>query len=191
MAYTNGNDEICSIINNLSNFFRLSLKTKGKYYTIENEVEHVKSYIAIQKKRFKNKINYAFDVDNDILPCKMVKTVIQPLVENSILHGLADRRRGGKIDIKINGMDDKILISVSDNGKGIPGSLADKNNWRKNNHSGHGLYNVHERIRLFFGKEYGLEIRNNKNNEGCTVTITIPKQIKEDGDEEADENIDS
>lgn len=184
--------DVSDMIMALSNLFRLSLNDGKEIIKLRDEIGHIKSYLFIQEVRYQDKLNYSIDYDEKILDCKVLKLIIQPIVENAIYHGIKSRRKEGQIDIKINSKGEDIIILVEDNGIGIrKEELKDLNLALKKGKisrgQGYGMFNVNERIQLEFGKMYGVSI-DSIYNVGTKVTITIPKLL---GGDRNDKSINS
>lgn len=157
----------------LATFFRISLHRGEKYITVAEEIDLVKSFVSIEQVRFPGKFNVYYDLPAEILERKMLKIIIQPIVENAIKHGIG--KKTGPGEILIGGERDGNLLRfrVVDNGIGmdprgptidaLPHAIP---------RSGYGLRNVDERIKLEYGPEYGIEFQSAKDR-GTTVTITI------------------
>lgn len=150
------------LIYNLCDLLRYNLKNVEEFPKIRSEIENIQKYLYIQTLRFSDRISYKLDVDPAILDFRIPSMVLQPIVENSIIHGLEQKKEGGVITIsgkRLNKTD--LILSVSDNGKGFNPDfirLFDGVNDMPNKHSGIGLVNTHDRIRLFFGSNYGIHI---------------------------------
>lgn len=150
----------------LSKLFQLTLNN-GKHITsVRNEIEQVKSYLQIQNIRFDNKIEYLIDVDPVILDEKIIKLLLQPIVENAIQHGLEQQKGQGKIIIKGVKKEGIMMFEVIDNGVGFNSEEV----FLKN--QGYALKNINERIKLYYGPEFGLSITS-KSNIGTKVVLTI------------------
>lgn len=187
-ATDQGSSEISILSNSLGKFFRLSLSKGNEVITLKDEIEHVRNYLDIQMIRYKSKLNYQIDVENELLNVPMIKLILQPLVENSIYHGIKLKDIEGYIRIYVtkhmeaNGLT-VIKICVEDNGNGIAeeklrkinSSLMEGNTTQK---EGYGIYNVNERIKLYYGESYGLMFES-KFGEWTRATIIIPTQITE------------
>ena len=178
-----------SMVTALANLFRISLSKGKNIITIREEIEHAQNYLYIQKLRYKNRFEVTIDIDPEIYDCCTIKLIVQPLIENAIYHGVEFMDGDGLIEIKGYVKNDDIYIEVSDNGLGMPEEtvkylLTDNNRVHKKG-SGIGLSNVHQRIQLYFGKKYGLEIESEL-DEGTTIRIHLPqvfydtRTIKED-----------
>ena len=162
----------------LARFFRLSLGKGKNIVTVKAEIEHVKNYLMIQHMRFKNKFDYEFDVENDVLELSSLKLMLQPLVENAIYHGMEFMDGDGLITIKAWREDNELYLSVADNGLGMTEDkvnliLAGRSNSGNGRGSGIGVKNVNERIKLYFGEGYGLKI-DSEPDVGTTITIHLP-----------------
>lgn len=171
------NEEAAFMITQLAKLFRISLSKGHTIISIRDELQHAQSYMNIQKIRYKNKFEVVFDIDPEILDHCVVKLVLQPILENAINYGIREMDGCGIITICGKKADDKIILSVSDNGMGIPDDeieflLKDTKRIRKRG-SGVGLVNVNNRIKILFGGQYGLYIESEL-DEGTTVYINIP-----------------
>jgi two-component system sensor histidine kinase YesM len=169
----------------LASLFRISLSKGKNIISIKDEIEHAKNYMKIQKVRFKDQFSFKVNIDPEIEEYSTIKLIIQPLLENAIYYGVESMRDEGVITVKGYQMENDIFIEVTDNGMGIPEEeqillLTDNTRARKRG-SGIGLINVHQRIKLYFGEEYGLQIKSEL-DEGTTIIIHLPK-IKFKGDE--------
>jgi two-component system sensor histidine kinase YesM len=160
----------------LSQFFRISISRGRELITVSDEIEHIKSYLIIQKIRYKNKFKFSIEAQPEALGYKTLKLILQPIVENAIYHGVEQLYDEGIIKINVSIDGDTILFQVTDNGYGIkPDILKDILNKKANekDSGGVGLKNVNERIKLFFGEQYGIEI-DSILDVGTTVNIRIP-----------------
>ncbi len=185
MAEIEGQDEIGEIAKALSGIFRYSTKNDVLVVPVQEEIKNLKNYIKIIDARFDKKIRFQLDVDEDVLYCEMIKLCLQPLVENSINHGLSHRGNEGEIHVAITKEGTHLIIKVEDNGEGIePIQLQNlqeelenytkkKNTKEDNRHTSIGLQNIHRRIRLYYGEEYGLHIES-QYLEGTSVMIRMP-----------------
>jgi len=169
--------EVVKMTGALAKLFRSSISKGDELVPIEVELEHIQNYLTIQKIRYKNKFTYDIDVEPDILGCKTLKIVLQPLVENAIYHGLKQQAVIGHISVTGRRERDGIALRVVDDGVGMSEeqlrALSEK--WRHGEHGkGVGLQNVDQRIRLYFGDIYGLSIESEL-EEGTTVVLRIPE----------------
>ncbi|AIF52679.1 sensor histidine kinase [Pelosinus sp. UFO1] len=179
MAQEHGAQDVVKILGALANLFRIGLSKGKEMIQVHEELEHVGSYLAIQKARYEDKLTYEIHYDEEIIHYRVLKLILQPLVENAIYHGINARRGGGKIIITGSVKEEKLYFSVVDNGIGITKEkLKEIRELLDNNHvepaaAGFGIFNVNERIRLSFGKEYGL-IYTSVYEEGTKVELWHP-----------------
>jgi two-component system sensor histidine kinase YesM len=170
--------EAISMVTALASLFRISLSKGKNIISIRDEIEHAKNYLKIQKVRYKDQFSVNIDIAKEIEEYSTIKLIVQPLLENAIYYGVESMRDEGIITIKGCETEEDVYIEVSDNGMGIPLEeqqllLTDNNRARKRG-SGIGLINVHQRIKLYFGEEYGLQIKSEL-DEGTTIIIHLPK----------------
>ena len=156
----------------LSDLLRNTILDKNEFITVEEELKNVSNYIVIQKIRYGDIFSVTYEIDENILHCYMIKFLLQPIVENSIIHGIDEDGTQKEIHISMNRREDTILTVISDNGKGfdVEKTLDAKKNKRL---TGIGMQNVQERIRLCFGREYPFNIES-RIGEGTTVTMEFP-----------------
>lgn len=187
-AADQGASEISIMANSLGKFFRLSLSKGNEIIPLKDEIEHVRSYLNIQRIRYKTKLNYTIDIDQDLLQIPTIKLILQPLVENAIYHGIKLKETEGMIKIyfkthlETNGIS-VIKMCIEDNGFGITEEkLAIINRClvegKINHNEGYGIYNINERIKLYYGDAYGLMLES-KLKEWTRATIIVPTQIME------------
>ncbi|MCR5688066.1 MAG: sensor histidine kinase [Lachnospiraceae bacterium] len=167
-----------SMVTALAQLFRISLSKGNNIITIHDEIVHARNYLSIQKVRFKNKFSTSIYIDPAIENCATIKLIVQPLLENAIYYGVEHMDGEGEITLRGYEKDGDVYISVSDNGMGIPKEtldtlLTDKARSRGKG-SGIGLWNINQRIQIYFKGEYGLIIESEL-DEGTTVTIHLPK----------------
>lgn len=171
-------NDISTMASALSNMLRIALENTDTIIPFKDELEHAKLYIEIQKKRYEDKFDIVWNIDNEILDCKTIKIVLQPIIENAIYHGIKPLTNKGIINVRGQVIEDIVRITVTDNGLGIsPGEVTELNELMKSEaikESKHiGLTNVNQRLKLYFGDEYGLEIASKENIE-TQVTIKLP-----------------
>lgn len=175
--------QVTEMVRALSRFFRISLSRGQDWITLGDELEHVQSYLAIQKLRYRDILDYRIDVPDELRACGVLKLTLQPLVENALYHGLKNRRGGGTILVRGRcGPDDSVVIEVADDGIGIPpeglarieAALARPAGAAPvEGQGGVGLANVDQRLKLFYGPEHGLTLRS-EHGAGTIVTLTLP-----------------
>ncbi len=176
MAEAKNSEEVVLMTSALAKLFRLSISKGEEIIPIHNEIEHVRSYLIIQKMRYRDKLDFEIDVDPEIYHYKTLKIILQPLVENSIYHGIKNKGGIGLIRIKGKMCDNKILLQVIDNGIGMDSEKIKKifeQSGKSPGGSGVGVKNVNERIKLYFGKDYGLDFESEPDR-GTTVNIWLP-----------------
>lgn len=158
----------------LSDLLRYNLKQDDQMHTIGSEIDNIEKYLYIQKVRFKNRLEYEIKIPDEIKPYRIPNMVIQPIVENALIHGITPKRDGGKIKIQAEEADDKIIISVMDNGNGFSREVLEKIH-QSDHHSGLGFRSTDNRLKQYYGEDFGLNIIKSDFS-GSTVTITIPNQ---------------
>ena len=184
LAELEDNEQIAIMSQSLGNMFRYTIKTESEIVSIADELSHVNDYVAIQMIRFSNRFSLDVNIPEELMNKKVLKLILQPIVENSIYHGLDYCSKGDCITISAFTQDNNIIINVSDNGQGIDDeTLAKLNENLKQpatftdlghrNKQSIGLKNIHSRIELYYGKGYGLSISNNA-DKGATVLIRVP-----------------
>ncbi len=154
--------DISRMTTSLATLFRNGLNQGSEIISLEDELNHVSSYLAIQKIRYGEKFDYVIHSEESLLQLYTIKLILQPIAENAIYHGIKLKNAPGKIDITAMLVGDAIEVVVMDDGVGMDRlKLNLINNRLKNNivigKSGYGIYNVNERIKLYFGEKYGLE----------------------------------
>lgn len=164
-------------ITQLASLFRISLSRAKTIICLEDELQHAKNYINIQEVRYKNLFKTYFSIEPEILNCCTVKLIIQPLLENAINYGMECMDGEGEIQVIGYRKGEDIYLEIKDNGLGMTQDVVDQllleNNRIHSKGSGVGLINVHSRIQLRFGLQYGLEIESQP-DEGTTVRIHLP-----------------
>ena len=183
-------DDAVSMVQALGRLFRISLSKGKNIITLGDELQHARSYLDIQKYRYKNKFVSCFEIEEGIEKYKTIKLIIQPLIENAIYYGMEYMDGDGEITIRAYTRRSDLFIEVEDNGLGMPEEqverlLTDDTRIRSKG-SGIGLRNVHQRIQLYFGKAYGLKIISEP-DQGTIVRIHLPKteEVKAPGEVEA------
>ncbi|MFP3126645.1 sensor histidine kinase [Ectobacillus funiculus] len=185
MARKKGAEDIAEVVESLSRLFRIGLSKGNDIIPFMEEIKHIRSYLKIQKARYKDKLNYTLAIAPDIQDIFVLKLVLQPIVENAIYHGIKERRGPGHILIEAKEDNEQLMIRVTDDGSGMPSEILyalrkrlatalnmDEEN-REIKNLGYGMMNVQARIKLTFGDAYGLSIDSEK-GEGTTVTAILP-----------------
>ena len=171
MAEFEDNEKVISITKSLANYFRLSLSNGHEKIPLKDEIMHTKEYLFIQKQRYEDKLSYFFNIeDESLLSIEVPKIIIQPIVENSIYHGIKNLSGNGIITIDVYRENSTLNISVKDNGIGFEKAKQ----FKKSKTGGVGFQNVDKRIKFYYGKNYGVFINKDSNTEGAEVIIKIP-----------------
>ncbi|WP_314293963.1 sensor histidine kinase [Leptotrichia massiliensis] len=171
MAEFEDNEKVISITKSLANYFRLSLSNGHEKIPLKDEIMHTKEYLFIQKQRYEDKLSYFFNIeDKSLLSIEVPKIIIQPIVENSIYHGIKNLSGNGIITIDVYRENSTVNISVKDNGIGFEKAKQ----FKKSKTGGVGFQNVDKRIKFYYGKNYGVFINKNSKAEGAEVIIKIP-----------------
>jgi two-component system sensor histidine kinase YesM len=187
MAEAKKNDQVIEIVRALSNFFRVSLSKGKDWITVREEIERTRSYLTIQKMRYRDILDYKIEVEPGVLDGTILKLILQPVVENAIYHGIKNKRQGGVVTVRAYQKDkDKVFLEVEDDGIGFTRYKLDKIQHKLKGDSdeldlselnleekGFGLENVNKRIKLYYGQEYGLSIES-QYQVGTQVTLVIP-----------------
>lgn len=188
MAESNKPDQVIEIVRALSSFFRIALSRGKDWISLRQEIEHVQSYLTIQKMRYRDILDYKIDVDESLLDSTILKLTLQPLVENALYHGIKTKRTGGDIVVSAQrGDGDRVVLEVRDDGVGftpyklaqIREMLAGETDAITMKEGGFGLENVNKRIKLYYGPQYGLAIESQYRG-GTKVTVTIPESYETD-----------
>ncbi len=174
-------DEVIDVTRAFSSFFRVSLSRGREWITVSEEMEHVRSYLIIQKIRYRDILDYSIDVDDDVLERKMLKLLLQPLVENALYHGIKNKRGKGRIEIKGSRSGSGMRFTVTDNGCGMDAErLAhvleqiDPSYASEELSDVYGLYSVTRRLRLYYGEEASISIESEW-QKGTVVGLFLPE----------------
>ena len=178
MAEGKKNEEVVLMTASLARLLRQSISIENELVTIGQEVEYVRSYLTIQKMRYKDKLEFEINVDPRITHAQIIRLVLQPIVENAIYHGLKYKESKGMLKVHGYELGERIIIDITDDGVGMDEEtlkhIYDKH--KVNYHSnGVGVYNVQQRLVLYYGKEYGI-IYHSEKGKGTTATVVIPKK---------------
>lgn len=180
MAEGGQDREVVAMVTALSEFFRTTLSEGRDYITIREEESHIRSYLKIQEFRYADILEYEINVDSALYDYTILKLTLQPFVENALYHGIKNKRGKGKIIVSGYEKDEKIYFEVADNGIGMDeeelARLRRKLDGQPVHGRGFGLENVHERIRLNYGPEYGVSFQSKK-GEGTVVIVCIPERL--------------
>lgn len=170
--------QIEELLDSLIKLLMASISKGGEFVSVYEEIDYIKNFALIQKYRFEDKFKVIFDINSEIQDCIVPKLILQPIIENSIVHGMDGEI--SFIEVKIEGIveGNDIVFRIRDNGKGIDADkinmmlqISESNN--KNGFNGMGIKNVNERIKLYFGEQYGLHYLSNIEN-GTEVIMRLP-----------------
>ncbi len=173
-------DDVVEMTSALSKLFRTSISKGDEIISFREELENISSYLTIQQIRYKDKLNYSIEVSDDLMQYKVLKLILQPLVENAIYHGIKQAQEPGKITVKAFEAGGNLIVEITDNGAGMEPQVLERiltdnpikaENSRKS--SGIGTSNVNQRIKLAFGEQYGL-LYESTLGQGTTVVVTLP-----------------
>jgi len=177
LAKLNRVDEISQFVVHLGRLLRRSITYKEGFGTVRDEIEFVKDYLELQQIRYERSFQIQIDIPEEVMACRIPTLILQPIVENSIIHGFTDGKKQHRIQITgWKSEDDKILFEVYDDGAGVDEDYMKYiNNVEKSSglYGGLGLENVQKRVLLTYGMEYGLKIESVK-NQYTLVRITMP-----------------
>ncbi|KUO69215.1 MAG: hypothetical protein APF77_03040 [Clostridia bacterium BRH_c25] len=176
MAKIQGNSSVSKAITALVKLLRISTNLGRGMISLKEEIDYVMNYIVIQKLRFRKSIDIAYNIDDDCMNLTVPKLILQPIVENSIIHGMEDEQQ--ELNIEINGFvkEDKLIIEVQDDGPGIEDEILKdilRNASDKDKFSKVGLNNVNQRIKLYCGADFGLKVETELGM-GTKVVVTLP-----------------
>lgn len=167
-------ENISEMTSAVINLLKYNISIKNTLVTLDDEIESIKNYVNIQKYRYGSNFNIEYNLDEKTLRLKILKFILQPLVENSIFHGFKNYKYGGEIRIRSQITGKYLVVEVQDNGSGInKGKSEAGENDDGKMYSGIGLNNVHERIRMYFGSEFGITVKSEE-NAGTCIILTLP-----------------
>lgn len=186
LAIVNNNTEISTIVLKLGEILRYNLgNNHSEYVELREEIKQIHNYIDIFKIRFGDRFNVIFDIPGELENCKILRFILQPIIENFVVHGFSSKRQAGCAEILATEKDGMLEITIQDDGAGIPENKLKEINkmlkiseeWQLDGkEKSIGLQNVNSRIKLAYGEEYGLEIES-LYEVGTIVRITIPLKI--------------
>lgn len=163
------------VVNSMVKYYRIALNKGSSIITITQELEMIEEYLRLQKFAYGNEFAYAIDWDKEIGDRPVLKHLLQPIVENAVLHGLNGREAGGEIRISATKQEDNIIFAIWDNGAGMDAGKVEQLLGGQTNgqFGGYGMKNVQKRLEIFYQRKYSLEIQS-KSGEGTTVFIQVP-----------------
>ncbi|WP_186576031.1 cache domain-containing sensor histidine kinase [Aquibacillus kalidii] len=186
MARKKKANDVAEVVESLAKLFRIGLSKGRDAITLNMEIEHIESYLLIQKTRYRDKLNYQIDIDEGARSLYVLKFILQPIVENAIYHGIKQRRGAGHITVMAREKETKLSIMICDDGVGMTDEQLQEmrkalseaverteNPSENRDKKGYGMLNVQARILLAFGKSYGINI-DSYEGEGTQVEIILP-----------------
>lgn len=194
MASISGNENVSCMLSDLGKLLEGSIYKSDELISLKEEIDYLYSYVALQKMRFGDSFSMQVGLTEEILSCTIPKFILQPIVENSIIHGVSNMN-GGLITVSGHLAENTAVIKIEDNGVGIGKQQLSVILTEENSHKGRlskiGLKNVNERLKLVFGDKYGLTVENGKEC-GTIVSVMIPDDIdQQDIDEIHMESVDN
>jgi len=198
----NGLESVASMAELLGDFYRYTISQEDNFVSLKEELDNAEVYFQIQRFRFSKKLELKVKVQENLLSLKVPRILLQPIVENSIVHGLEGRETGGKVEISITRSNQHVYIQVSDDGigieeeklrqinedlrnirRGFQGGVVGKGGMSKAG-MGVSLLNIQERIHLLYGREYGLYLQSLE-NAGTDVCMVLPRELSVKQEEES------
>ena len=178
MARMSGNDEMVQVVSALSDYMRSTIYGPATV-SLKDEIDNTRNYLFIQRFRYGDQLKCQMDIPDDIMDCKVPRLILQPLVENAIIHGVSKKIGIGHIVISGQRTDDRLILCVRDDGPGMSRERADQvlsHSIEDSSRDTIGLFNVHRRLVLLYGKGYGLEITSTPGF-GTIVKVHIPSSF--------------
>ncbi|MGJ9384506.1 cache domain-containing sensor histidine kinase [Salipaludibacillus sp. CF4.18] len=186
MARKQKAEDVAEVVESLAKLFRIGLSQGRDTITLTEEIDHIESYLMIQKTRYREKLNYHIDVDGGTRSLYVLKFILQPIIENAIYHGIKERRGPGHISVKAKEIEDQLMIVIQDDGVGMSelklqemrhtlseAIMRTENQGDTRDKKGYGMLNVQARIKLAFGDRYGMYIQSEE-KVGTKVEISLP-----------------
>ena len=191
MAQIRNIPEISDTVSNLSSLIEAGIGRDSKLITLQEEFSYIDQYVAIIKRRLEDRLNLIEEIEDSVLQVQIPRLLIQPIVENAVYHGIEQVRRKGEIALKATSSEGRLVITIYDNGAGIPSeeltklrdrlAMNDDEYFKMIGKKGKsvGIENVNRRIKLFYGQEYGLQIESEE-GQFTMITVTIPLEIRKE-----------
>lgn len=185
LAEQEDTERVVTITKAFSEFLRISLSRGHEWITIQQELDHIKNYLTIQKIRYADILNYEIEADEELMNFKIIKLCLQPLIENAIYHGIKNKRGRGHLKVNAHfssATKDFITFEVSDDGAGfteerlleVINELNNSNSNAENLTSVYGLYNVNKKLKLYYGEKTTGLVINSEYKKGSTISFEIP-----------------
>lgn len=180
LAEAGEKEQVVQVVSALSDFFRTTLSKGRDYITLQEEETHIRSYLQIQRIRYRDILEYDIQIPQELMQYPILKLTLQPLVENALYHGIKNKRGVGHITVTGRSEEEKLIFCVRDDGIGMSPTQLERvramvrgENQDPESSSGFGLFNVNQRLQLNYGTEYGLKI-DSVYEEGTLATVVIP-----------------
>ncbi|MDQ6423497.1 sensor histidine kinase [Paenibacillus sp. LHD-117] len=184
MAYIRGNGDVGDMLSNLGGILEGSIGRSGSLIPLKEEIDYIENYIGLMKLKYHDKLSLKIDIAEEWMDQEVVRIMLQPVIENSLIHGIEKIDKPGLIEIKAARDEERFVLTVSDNGPGIPDDRMRELDRRLRSGSEEppperiGLKNVHDRIRMQYGEAYGISISGSPGN-GTTVRFVLPARKAE------------
>lgn len=187
-AYLEGSEQTSDMLVNVADLLRYNLKSIDRSVTLMDEVVTLDRYMAIQKARYTHRLKFIKDIDTRMLGVKVPALILQPIVENAIIHSVEPREEGGHIRFRVSEMNEYVRIDIEDDGPGISKDIADKllngqSVSKTSRSTGIGFINVVKRMALYYSREDLMNI-DSEHGQGTTISLFIPKQRREKDESE-------
>lgn len=180
LAEAGEKEQVVQVVSALSDFFRTTLSKGRDYITLQEEETHIRSYLQIQRIRYRDILEYDIQIPQELMQYPILKLTLQPLVENALYHGIKNKRGVGHITVTGRSEEEKLIFCVRDDGIGMSPTQLERvramvrgERQDPESSSGFGLFNVNQRLQLNYGTEYGLKI-DSVYEEGTLATVVIP-----------------
>lgn len=178
-SYSGRNEDIDKVVTELARFYKLTLNRGKEIVTVEDEIVHSKAYVSIQNYRFEGTIELVTDFSEEVLTRSIPKITLQPLIENSILHGILEKTDEGIIRITGECKGDETILYLEDDGIGMEPEQVQKiltGHGSSVRGSGFGIYNIHKRLKILYGEKAGL-VYHTEPGKGTMVEIHLGKEV--------------
>lgn len=180
LAVIHGAAPVEEMITALGRLLECSMQKGNDFISLREEVDNVRAYLKIQEMRYGNRIKSEYQIEEEMEKYVVPKLILQPLVENAIIHGIDKNTDGGTISVRIFGRDDRIMMEVEDDGPGFPEDLAaydeDERSGKSHRLNGIGIQNINKRIQLIYGEEYGLFYQRGKDGRGTVAVLVLLRE---------------
>jgi two-component system sensor histidine kinase YesM len=186
MARKREASDIAEMVESLSKLFRIGLSSGREIISVHDEVEHIRSYLKIQQIRYRDKLNFSIEFPEKLMQLRVLKLIMQPIVENAIYHGIKERRGLGTIKLSARQVGATLEIYIEDDGRGMEAEQVEKLQRKLDRpftetetvesdaiKGGYGLMNIQARMRLTFGEQFGIQVES-EFEKGTKVTIIHP-----------------